>query len=128
MSDAIFSLEADLQQGQVTLEAVSWGRFERAQGVRRAGLQGSLAGASIAEQEAALELPTLAQQTGGVAFEKSKSFVDALNTSIADGEQCYSIAYDPPSAKTQGEYHSIEVKVARPGTTVRTLTGYYTQP
>jgi hypothetical protein len=26
------------------------------------------------------------------------------------------------------EYHSLEVKVARPGMTVRTRTGYYAQP
>ena len=63
-----------------------WGRFERANGARRTGLQGSLAGASLTEQEAALELPALAEQTGGLALEKSKSLADALNTCLADGE------------------------------------------
>jgi len=128
LSDAIFAVEAGMQQGQVTLEAVSWGKFERAQGIRRAGLQGNLKGASLPEQEAALELPALAEQTGGLALEKSKNLVDALNTCLADGERYYSIAYDPPPAAAQGQFRSIEVKVDRPGATVRTLAGYYTQP
>ncbi|HTX77013.1 MAG TPA: VWA domain-containing protein [Terracidiphilus sp.] len=128
LSDAIFALEAGMQEGQVTLEAVSWGEFERAHGVRRAGLQGSLAGATIPEQEAALELPALAQQSGGLVLEKSKSVADALNTCLSDGEQYYAVAFDPAPTTTQGEWHSIEVKVDRPGATVRTLTGYYTQP
>lgn len=126
--DMIFSLEAAMQEGQVTLEAASWGRFERAQGARRTGLQGSLANGSIPEQEAALELPALAEQTGGLVLERSKDVAEALNTCIGDGEQYYSIAFDPPAAKTQGEYRAIEVKVDRPGATVRTLTGYFTQP
>lgn len=128
LSDAIFSLEAAMQQGQVTLEAVSWGRFERAQGVRRTGLQGSLVGASLAEQEAAVELPALAEQTGGLVLEKSKNLADALNICLTDGEQYYLIAFDPPPATAQDRYRSIEVKVDRPGAMVRTLTGYYAQP
>lgn len=128
LSDAIFSVEAAMREGQVTLEAVSWGRFERAQGARRTGLQGSLAGASLTEQEAAVELPALAEQTGGLALEKSKNLAGALNTCLADGEHYYSIAFDPAPAKAQNEYRSIEVKVDRPGATARTLTGYFAQP
>ena len=128
LSDAIFSVEAGMQQGQVTLEAVSWGKFERVQGARRTGMQGSLKGAGLAEQEAALELPALAEQTGGLAREKSKNLADALNTCVADGEEFYSFAFDPPAARTQDEWRSIEVKVNRPGATVRTLTGYYAEP
>jgi VWFA-related protein len=128
LSDAIFSVEADMQQAQVTLEAVSWGKFERAQGIRRAGLQGSLKGASLEEQEAAIELSSLAEESGGLVLEKSKNLADALSDALADGEQFYSFAFDPPSANTQDEWRSITVKVDRPGATVRTLTGYYTQP
>ncbi len=128
LSDAIFTLEVALQEGQITLEAASRGRFERAQGARRTRLQGSLAGASLTEQEATLELPALAEQTGGLALEKSKSSADALKTCLADGKQYYSVAFDPPPATKQNEYRSIEVKVDRPGATVRTLTGYFAQP
>ena len=80
LSGAIFSVEAAMQEGQVTLEAVSWGKFERAQGARRAGLTGSLAGDGLPEQEAALELPALAEQTGGLALEKSKNLAEALKS------------------------------------------------
>ena len=128
LSDAIFSVEVGMQEGEVTLEAVSWGRFERAQGARRTGLQGRLAGASIAEQEAAVELPALAEQTGGLVLEQSKNLADALKACLSDGEQYYSIAFDPAPAKVQDEYRSIEVKVDWPGATVRTLTGYFAQP
>lgn len=128
LSDAIFSLEVAMQEGQVTLEAVSWERFERAHGPRRTGLQGSLASASLVEQEAALELPTLAGQTGGLTLENSKNLVDALKDCLSDGEQYYSIAFDPAPSKARDEYRSIEVKVDRPGVTVRASTGYYAQP
>lgn len=128
LSAAIVAIEAGLEEGQVTLEAVSWGPFERAQGVRRSGMRGSLAGASLPEQEAALELPALAEETGGLALEKSRDFPDALNTCLSDGEQYYAITFDPARAGTPNEYGSIEVKVDRPGLTVRTLTGYYSQP
>lgn len=128
LSGAIVALEAAMQEGQVTLEAVASGRFERAQGARTTGLQGSLAGASLPEQEAALELPALAEQTGGLALEKSKNLADALNTCLADGEQYYSVAFDPAPAAAQVEYRSIEVRVDRPGATARTLTGYYAEP
>ena len=128
LSDAIFSVEAAMQEGQVTLEAVSWGRFERATGARRTGLQGGLAGASLTEQEAALELPALAEQTGGLALEKSKDLAYSLNTCLADGEQYYSVSFDPAPAAGQDKYRSIAVKVDWPGATVRTLTGYYAEP
>lgn len=128
LSGAIVALEAGMQEGQVTLEAFSWGRFERASGVRRTGLKGSLAGASLVEQEVALELPTLAEQTGGLALEKTKSLAEALKTCLADGKYFYSVAFNPAPAKAQDEYRSIEVKVDRPGATVRTLTGYYAEP
>ena len=114
--------------GQVTLEAVSWGKFERAQGARRAGLTGSLAGDGLPEQEAALELPALAEQTGGLALEKSKNLAEALNACLSDGQQFYAVAFDPAPAAAQDEYRSIEVKIDRPGATVRTLTGYYAEP
>jgi len=128
LSKAIVTLEAAMQQGRITLDALSWESFARAAGVRRTGLRGSLAGASLPEQEAALELPALAAQTGGLALEKSKDLAAALNTCLGDGEQYYSIAFDPAPASSHDEYRTIEVKVDRPGASVRTLAGYYAQP
>jgi VWFA-related protein len=126
--DMIVPLEREMQEGQVTLEAIAPGKFRRAHSGREASLKGDQAGPGIGGGEAALELPAIAKQSGGLALEKEKSFPNALNRFLNDGDRYYSLAFDSAPASAKDEYRSISVKVDRPGATVRTLTGYYTQP
>lgn len=128
LSDAVIDLSTELRQGQVTLDAVSSGGFERAKGPRREGENGNLKNASVAEQESAVALPALARQSGGMALEKSKSIAEAVNAVLSDGDEFYSLSFDPSPGTAPDEYRSIEVKVDRPGTTVRSMTGYYAEP
>jgi VWFA-related protein len=126
--DMVVPLEREMQEGQVTLEAIAPGKFRRAHLGREARLKGEQVSPSIGDGEAALELPAIAKQSGGLALEKEKSFPNALNRFLNDGDRYYSLAFDSAPASAKDEYRSIEVKVDRPGATVRTLTGYYTQP
>jgi len=38
------------------------------------------------------------------------------------------MTFDAPSATRENEYHSLDVKVNKPGLKARTRMGYYTQP
>jgi hypothetical protein len=38
------------------------------------------------------------------------------------------ISYGPPAADNSDEYHDLEIQLAKPGLTARTLKGYYAQP
>jgi len=50
-----------------------------------------------------------------------------LDRCLADTNVYYEFAYDPPSADHPNEYHGIDVQVAKPSLTARTLQGYYQQ-
>lgn len=122
--NAAAELMTDLRQADVTLDAVSWTEFKRAKGVHQAEESGS--GAAIST--ASLALPVLVRDTGGQAIEKSKNLPDAINACLADAGRSYVLAFDSASSASPGSLHPIEVKVDKPGTTVRTTTAYYAQP
>jgi hypothetical protein len=46
----------------------------------------------------------------------------------ADADAFYVLSFGAARADQANEYHSIEVKIAKPGITARTRTGYYAQP
>jgi VWFA-related protein len=75
-----------------------------------------------------LALQVLALQSGGLAFTASNDIAGQIARCIADADAFYTLTLDPARAEKPNEYHAIEVKVARPGLTVRTRSGYYAQP
>jgi VWFA-related protein len=80
----------------------------------------------------ALSLQVLAVQTGGLVLNRSNDLPSAIGAEIArsasDAGVFYVLSFAPDSADRANEYHALEVKVAKPGLTVRTRTGYYAQP
>ena len=75
-----------------------------------------------------LGLQVLATQSGGLALTSSNDIAGLLKRTVDDGKAFYEISFDPPPADHPGEYHQIEVKVAKPGLVARTRMGYYSQP
>ena len=73
-------------------------------------------------------LPTLARENGGVAITSVKNFADAIQKLVNDTGNSYKLSFDSIPATTADEFHSIEVKVDRPGVNVHSATGYYAQP
>lgn len=75
-----------------------------------------------------LGLQVLAVQSGGLALSASNDIAGRIEHCIADLGSYYQLSFDAPPAERPDEYHQLEIKVAQPGLTTRTRTGYYTQP
>jgi VWFA-related protein len=129
-TDVLVELNTDLREGQVTLDAVSWGDFDDpkdfTKGIMTVNLRAPQSPEEVAA--AAMRLPVIARQNGGQTFAKVKSFGDAMSKFEDDGSDFYVLSFDSTPAAAPDELHSIEVKVDRPGVNVRTASSYYAQP
>lgn len=74
---------------------------------------------------ALLSMDAVAEATGGVAYYNSNDITSATLKALDNGANYYSMAYIPPDAKYDGKYHTIEVRVDRPGVTIVYRKGYY---
>ena len=70
-------------------------------------------------------LRTLSEETGGFAVVNKNDFSTAFQRIVEDNSSYYVLAYYPPDAKP-GRLHRIDVRVTRPGLTVRARRGYVT--
>ncbi|HTZ60319.1 MAG TPA: VWA domain-containing protein [Acidobacteriaceae bacterium] len=125
----IVGLSNQLRQARVTLYAVD--PLGASEGVGRTFYyQDFLKGVSKPGQVMLgdLSLQVLAVQSGGLALSSSNDVATLLQQCIADTEAYYELSFDTPAADRRDEYHSLEVKVAKPGLSARTRTGYYAQP
>jgi VWFA-related protein len=66
----------------------------------------------------------LARATGGAAYHSRNDLDAAVGAAIATGADYYSLAYVPPVSKYDGKYHTINVKVDRPGVQLQYREGY----
>jgi VWFA-related protein len=69
-------------------------------------------------------LRALADETGGFAAVNTNQFSSAFQRIVEDNSSYYVLAYYPPTDKKDGKFHRIDVKVTRPGLTVRARRGY----
>jgi VWFA-related protein len=69
-------------------------------------------------------LRALSEDTGGFAAVNSNDFKTAFERIVKDNSSYYVLAYYPPNPKRDGKFHRIQVKVNRPGLTVRSRRGY----
>jgi VWFA-related protein len=74
-----------------------------------------------------LALQVIAKQSGGLVL-SSSGIAQILQQCVADTDAYYKLSFEMPPTEGKDVYHSIEVKVAEPGLTARTNTGYYAQP
>ncbi len=70
-------------------------------------------------------LRTLSEETGGFAVVNKNDFSSAFDRIQQDNSSYYVLAYYPPDAKP-GRVHKIDVRMTRPGLTVRARRGYVT--
>jgi VWFA-related protein len=75
-----------------------------------------------------LGLQVLVVQSGGRVLNSSNDLTAEIARCTADAEAFYTLSFDAARADQANEYHSIEVKISKPGMTGRTRTGYYAQP
>lgn len=79
-------------------------------------------------QNGDVDVKVLAIQSGGLALGPNNDLKGQIENCVRDASAFYTIAFDPPPADKQNEYHDLKVQVAKPKLTVRTNTGYYNQP
>src|SRR3954465_8229896 len=70
-------------------------------------------------------LRTLSEETGGFAGVNKNDFATAFQRIVEDNSSYYVLAYYPPDARP-GRTHKIDVRVTRPGLTVRARKAYLT--
>ena len=117
----IVNLSTAMREAQMTVDAI-----DTRSGYDKPFLQG------VPEVDQAhatnLALPVLAYQSGGQVLEKGKDLADQIAACIADADSYYVLSFDSAPDAKPDEYHSLEVKVNRPGLTSRTIKAYYAEP
>ncbi len=77
-------------------------------------------------------LVALARATGGVAVLNNNDVSGGVTKVMKDNESYYLLGFDPDDdqfdVKYRNKYHSIKIKLKRPGLQVRTRAGYYGIP
>jgi VWFA-related protein len=126
----IAGLSTALREAQVTLDAVSSPRILRDAGLQENYYQAFLDGVLTVDQANAgnMALPVLAYQSGGQVLEGSNDLAADIDKCIADAGSYYVLSFDSTPAAKPDEYRPLQVKVNKPGLTVRTNTAYYAQP
>ena len=69
-------------------------------------------------------LREVADNTGGVAIVNREDFDTAVPRILKENGSYYLLGYESPNLKTDGKLRKIDVKVDRPGVTVRSRSGY----
>jgi VWFA-related protein len=106
-----------LSDGNIELSSVDGGGNPNAAGLNEQGLQN--------ENRLAREsLQTFAEETGGFAVVNTNGFATAYDRIVQENSAYYVLAYYPPNPKRDGKFHKIEVRVTRPGLSVKARRGY----
>ncbi len=69
-------------------------------------------------------LENLSDMTGGFAAVNTNRMGDAFDRIVSENSGYYLLGYYPPNPKRDGKFHSIDVRVTRPGVRVRFRQGY----
>jgi VWFA-related protein len=127
---SIVSISTALRQARMTIYSIDPEGTEDAGGIRtfyyKEFLKPITAAKNVLPGDLALQV--LATQSGGVVFVASNDITGQIDRCVADAGAFYTLTLDAAVAERPNEYHSIEVKIATPGLTARTRSGYYVQP
>ena len=128
--DNVVLISQELNDARITLYSVDPTELGDAGSLRTVDFQSFLKGVTAANkvEYGDIALPVLATQSGGLVLNSGNSFLKLVETPLRDAEAFYTFSFDAPRAGNPDEYHSLEVKINRPGMTARTRTGYYAQP
>jgi VWFA-related protein len=84
------------------------------------GLQSSIDELRLSQDS----LRELSEETGGFAFVNRNNVDEAFDRIVAENSSYYVLGYYAPNDRRDGRFRKIEVRVTRPGVTVRARRGY----
>lgn len=127
--DNVVGLSKALRDARITLYNVDPLGMQDAGSFQTFYYQTFLKGVASASQVLAgnLGLQVLAAQSGGLVLNSSNDVTKSIARCLVDAEAFYTLSFDAPPADHPDEYHSLQVKIDKPGLTARTRTGYYAQ-
>ncbi|HEX3966398.1 MAG TPA: VWA domain-containing protein [Edaphobacter sp.] len=127
---SIVSISTALRQKRITLYNVNPQGADDAGGIQAFYYREFLKPITAAKQVLLgnLALQVLAIHSGGLVFTASNDITGQIDRCVADADVFYTLTLDAATAEKPNEYHAIEVKIAAPGLTARTQSGYYVQP
>ena len=70
-------------------------------------------------------LKTLSGNTGGFTVTDTNDPQPGITQIFRENASYYVVGYQPENARTEGRFRKVEVRVNRPGVTVRTRSGYF---
>lgn len=119
---------ARLASAQVLLYPIDPRGVPLGSGAGGAAASGPMSGAALMAFSSSLydqnnSVKYLADATGGTAYFSRNDLAVAIGEVVASGSDYYSLAYSTPPSKYE-RYHTISVKVDRPGLTLRYREGY----
>lgn len=119
-----------LRQSQISMYEVDPRGTDDAGSIYNTLWQGFLK--PVTEQKQAqpgdVALQVMAAQTGGLILFGSNDIAGELGQCAADATTWYRLSIDTEPADKPNEWHTLQVKVNKPGLRVRTRNGYYAQP
>jgi VWFA-related protein len=119
-------LTTAMREGQVTLDSVS-ALDRRHAPAERTALPDEVAKVDDMTSRA-LSMPAIIRRSGGQSQDDSQGIPDAIANCMKDAQSFYVLSFDFAASPAPHEFHSLEIKVDRPGATVRTNTVYYAEP
>ncbi|MGA8493258.1 MAG: VWA domain-containing protein [Terriglobales bacterium] len=128
--NAIVAASTGLRQARITLYSVDPLGLTDAASIRVSFYEEFLKGVAIPRQvqPGDLGLQVLVVQSGGRVLNSSNDLTTELAHCAADADAFYVLSFEAARADQANEYHSITVKMDKPGIAARTRTGYYAQP
>lgn len=119
-----------MAQARITLDSVDPLGTADAAGFRSTYYQEFVKGVKKPQQMQMgnLALQALAIQSGGRVFIGSNDVANEIAKAATEANDYYLLTFDAARGDGPNEYHSLEVKVGRPGLKAQTRTGYYAQP
>ena len=88
---------------------------------------GSMIGTPEAKRDRYAPLIALAAMTGGLAVYDRDDFDAGIRNALSDGRTSYALGFYPP-AEDSAPVHRLDIKVSRPGVTLRYRTSYELKP
>jgi VWFA-related protein len=126
---SIVSLSTTLREARITLYSVDPEGAGAALGTQEFYYREFLKPVVLAKNTQAgnLALQVFAVHTGGLVLTASNDIASQITRCVADADVYYTLTVDAAPADQPDAYHTLEVKVATPGLTARTRSGYYVQ-